>query len=204
VGRRLTLAGRGNYVLTVSTAVKWDMVSESDYLAGELVAEEKHEYIAGVVYAMAGGTNRHARIGGNVFAGLHARLRGKSCDAFNSDTKVKVLLATGTRYYYPDAMVVCDSNAELESFQDRPRVIVEVLSESTRRTDEWEKKDAYISIATLGVYLMVEQDRAAVVAWRRGANGFEREGYEGLDAVIPLPEIGVELPLSEIYEGVQL
>lgn len=180
------------------------MVSEADYLAGELVAEEKHEYIAGVVYAMAGGSNRHARIGGNVFAGLHVRLRGRSCDAFNSDTKVKVLLATGTRYYYPDAMVVCDRNSEHDSFQDRPAVIVEVLSESTRRTDESEKKDAYLSIPTLGVYLLVEPERAAVTAFRRTTNGFEREGYAGADAVIPLPEVDIELPLSEIYEGVDL
>jgi Uma2 family endonuclease len=120
----------------VSTAEKWDMVSEADYLAGELVAEERHEYIAGVVYAMAGASNRHNEIAGNVFGALFSRLRGLPCKPWNPDTKVRVLMATGTRYYYPDAMVVCDSNRDSESFQDRPAVIVEVLSESTRRTDK--------------------------------------------------------------------
>src|SRR5262249_55074732 len=90
-----------------------------------------------------------------------------------------------------------------ESFQDEPAVLAEVLSRSTRRIDEGEKKNAYLTIPSLGAYLLIEQEFPAVVAFRRTEQGFVREVYQGLEAVIPLPEIETELPLSEIYEAVE-
>lgn len=99
-------------------------------------------------------------------------------------------------------MVVCQSNREEDAFQDAPSVVIEVLSSRTRRTDESEKKDAYFTIPSLRVYLLVEQNQALVVALRRTDNGFVREKYEGMQAVVPLPEIEAELPLVELYERV--
>jgi Uma2 family endonuclease len=186
----------------MSVLKKWELISESDYLDRELVSEHKHEYNAGVVYAMAGAKNRHNRIVTNLTASLWARLRRSPCQPFNSDTKVRIRLAMGNRYYYPDAMVVCSPNPDGDSYQDAPVVIVEVLSDSTRRIDEGEKKDAYLTIPGLGVYLMVEQDFPLVVVHRCGPGGFHREVIEGLESVIPLPEIETELSLSEIYEAV--
>lgn len=151
----------------MTAAGKWDLVSEEDYLEGELISDQKHEYLAGVVYAMAGARNRHNDIGMNCSGELRARLRGKPCKPCNSDTKVRIRLATGTRYYYPDTMVVCRPNPDDDSFQDEPAVIIEVLSESTRRTDEGEKKDAYLMIPSLGVYLMVEQTKPVARPLRR-------------------------------------
>jgi Uma2 family endonuclease len=87
-------------------------------------------------------------------------------------------------------------------FQDAPAVIVEVISKSTRRIDEGEKKDAYLAIPGLGVYLVVEQDCPLVVVHRAGPGGFQREVIKGLESVIPLPGIDTELPLSEIYQRV--
>jgi Uma2 family endonuclease len=153
---------------------------------------------------MAGARNQHNDISGNIFTALHGRLRGKSCRPYNSDTKVRIRLPRQTRFYYSDTQVTCQPNPRTDSFQDHPRVIVEVLSKGTRRLDEGEKKDAYLTIPSLGVYLLVEQETPAVVAYRRAGEGFEREVYEGLDAVIPLPEIETELPLAEIYEDVEL
>jgi Uma2 family endonuclease len=83
-------------------------------------------------------------------------------------------------------------------------VIVEVLSRSTRRIDEGEKKDAYLTIPSLGAYLLVEQEEQLVVVHRRTEQGFVREVYHGEEATIPLPGIRAELPLAEIYEGVEL
>jgi len=188
----------------VDAAGNLDLISEEDYLAGELVSEEKHEYVCGVVYAMAGAKNRHNSVSVNCLGALHARLRGKPCRPFNSDTKVRIRLLTGTRYYYPDAMVVCQSNPDDDSFQDAPAVIIEVLSDSTRRIDEGEKKDAYLTIPTLNAYLLVEPDAPRVVAYRRTTGGFERVVFQGLDAVIPLPEIQAELPLAEVFDGIDL
>jgi Uma2 family endonuclease len=187
----------------MSTARKINLVSVQDYLAGELLSPVKHEYVAGVVYAMAGARNAHNLIATNTLGALYAHLRGRPCRPFNSDTKVRIRLPTHVRFYYPDASVICRPNPQGDSFQDEPAVIVEVLSRRTRRIDEGEKKDAYLAIPSLAVYALVEQDTAAVVAFRRTEGGFVREVYEGLDAVLPLGEIGIDLPLAEIYEAVE-
>jgi Uma2 family endonuclease len=186
------------------TAVKkLDLISVEDYLAGELISPIKHEYLGGVVYAMAGARNVHNVIAGNIFGFLHARLRGRRCQPFNSDTKIRIRQPRQVRFYYPDASVVCRPNPPHDSFQDDPVAIFEVLSRSTRRIDEGEKLEAYLTIPTLHVYGLIEQEMALVVVHRRTEQGFVREVYAGLDAVIPLPEIEIELPLAEIYDRVE-
>jgi Uma2 family endonuclease len=186
------------------TAVKkLNLVSVEDYLAGELVSRVKHEYLAGVVYAMAGARNAHAIIAMNVTSSLHASLRGRPCQPFGSDTKIRVQLPTHVRFYYPDASVVCQQNSQSDTYQDHPVAIFEVLSRSTRRIDEGEKKDAYLTIPSLCVYALIEQETAAVVVHRRTEHGFVREVHEGQRAIIPLPEIEAELPLADIYDRVE-
>ena len=187
----------------MSTAEKMSPISIDDYLAGELDSRVKHEYIAGVVYAMTGATNRHNLIASNILGLLHARLRGKRCRAFNADTKIRILLPTHTRFYYPDVSVVCQPGSQSASFQEGPTVVVEVLSARTRRIDEVEKKDAYLTIPSLNVYLLVEQESATVVAWRRTEQGFIPQRYRGLDAILPIGEIETKLPLAEVYEAVE-
>jgi Uma2 family endonuclease len=187
----------------MSTARKLNLVSVEAYLAGELTSPIKHEYLAGAVYAMAGARNAHNLIATNILGALHGRLRGKPCRPFNSDTKIRIHLPTEVRFYYPDASVVCRPNPQTDSFQDNPAVLVEVLSRRTRRIDEGEKRDAYLTIPSLSVYVLVEQETAAVVAFRRTEGGFVREVFEGLDAVLSLGEIGIDLPLAEIYETVE-
>lgn len=187
----------------MTAAQKLNLISVEDYLAGELVSPVKHEYLGGVVHAMAGARNVHNIIATNVLGSLHARLRGRKCRAFNSDTKIRIRLPTQLRFYYPDASVVCRQNPPDDSFQDEPAAIFEVLSKATRRIDNGEKKDAYLTIPSLDVYVLIEQELAAVVVYRRTAQGFVREEYLELDATIGLPEIEAELPLSEIYEAVE-
>ncbi len=187
----------------MTAAEKLNLISVEDYLAGELVSPIKHEYLAGVVYAMAGATNVHNLIATNTTVALGSRLRGRKCRPYNSDTKIRILFPTHVRFYYPDVSVICHSNRPNDSFQDAPTVIFEVLSPDTRRIDEWEKKDAYLTIPSLAVYALVDQEAAAVVLFRRTEHGFVREVYEGLTAVLPLAEIETELPLAEIYDGVE-
>ncbi len=135
---------------------------------------------------------------------MHQRLRGKKCQPFNSDTKVRVRLPDQVRFYYPDLQVVCNPNSDDETFQDRPVVIVEVLSPSTQRIDEAEKRDAYLTIPSLEVYLMVDSSMPAAVVYRRTDTGFKHEAYNGLSGSIALDCIGAELPLSDLYEGLNL
>lgn len=179
-------------------------ISIADYLAGEELGDVKHEYLGGSVHAMAGGSNQHNAIAVNAVGFLLSRLRGKSCRPYNSDTKVRIEYPDHTRFYYPDAMVVCHPNPATDHFQDQPVVVVEVLSDSTRRTDLGEKRDAYLTIPSLKALLFVEPDRPEVILHRRKPEGgFDIEVHSGTDAVIPLPEIDASLPLAELYERVE-
>ncbi len=187
----------------MTAAKQIELISVADYLSGELVSDIRHEYSGGYVYAMAGATNAHNRVASALLGALYSQLRGKPCEAFNSDTKVRVRLATHTRFYYPDGMVVCEPNAADDTFQDNPVVIAEVLSEATRRTDENEKREAYLTIPTLTSYLLMETERPRIVVHRRTDSGFIAEAYEGIDAVVPLADIEVELPLAQLYERVE-
>jgi Uma2 family endonuclease len=178
-------------------------VSVADYLAGEQEADVKHEYLGGLIHAMAGGNNRHSAISSNAVAALAARLRGKPCQTFNSDAKVRIELSDHTRFYYPDAMVVCNRGPDTAHYQDHPVVVVKVLSDSTRRVDLTEKRDAYLTINTLKQLILVDPDEPRVIVYRRrDTGGFEAGEHTGLDAVIELPEIDAELPLAELYERV--
>ena len=186
----------------MSAVKKLQSISVEDYLAGELVSSIKHEYVGGYVYAMAGARNSHNLIATNLTVAIGSRLLGKRCMTFNSDTKIHIPAPPRERFYYPDASIVCQPNSSEDSYQDRPAVIFEVLSDSTRRTDLGEKKDAYFQLRSLRVYALVEQDSAHVIVYRWHGEVFAREDYEGLNAEIPLPEVEVTLPLADIYARV--
>lgn len=179
------------------------LVSPEEYLAAEAGSDRKHEYVGGVVYSMAGGPAGHSQIATNATASLHAKLRGHKCRVFNSDMLVRVRFSSHTRFYYPDTQVVCRPISSDQTFQDEPAVIVEVISESTRRTDEQEKREAYLSIGSLHAYILLEQKSAMATVWRRHSSGFTAERWAGLDATVPLPEIEASLPLAEVYEAVE-
>jgi len=155
----------------MTAAEKLNLVSVEDYLAGELISPVKHEYLGGVVYAMAGGRNAHNLIASNTLVALGTRLRGLRCRPFNSDTKIRIRLPAQVRFYYPDASVICRPNPQTDSFQDEPAALFEVLSRRTRRIDEGEKKDAYQTIPSLNVYVLLEQESPAAVLFRRTERG---------------------------------
>jgi Uma2 family endonuclease len=187
---------------SMSAALKQSHLSVADYLAGELTSDVKHEYLGGAVYAMAGAANTHNLVAVNIISGFRQRLRGHQCRTFNSDTKLRIKLPTHLRFYYPDAMVVCRLNPGHETFQDEPSIVVEVLSPATRRIDEGEKREAYVTIPSLEAYLLVETGEARVTVWRRGESGFVPEVHSGMSGVIHFPWLGIELPLAEIYEDI--
>lgn len=180
------------------------LMSVEQYLAAETDGDVRHEYLGGYLYAMAGAKIVHNRIAASFLICLGSQLQGQACEPFNSDMKVRIQMASHTRFYYPDGMVVCSSNPPDDPFQDAPVVIAEVISDSTRRTDEGEKREAYLSIPTLRVYLLIETDKPQVVAYRRDdTNGFGTELYAGLDEIIPLDEIEAQLPLRDLYQRVE-
>ncbi|MEO6598143.1 MAG: Uma2 family endonuclease [Planctomycetota bacterium] len=180
------------------------LLSPQDYLAREVRSSARHEFVGGFTYAMAGATNAHNQIAANILVAFANRLRGGPCRPFNSDTKLRVRLPFQLRFYYADVLVTCRPNPQRDVFQDEPTVVVEVVSAQTRRVDEGEKCLAYAAIPSLMVYLLVEQESAQVAVLRRGEQGFVRSVHAGVEATIPLPEILCELPLADIYDGIEL
>lgn len=187
----------------MSSAERPQFVAVEEYLAEEELAQTKSEYIDGWVRAMSGATLRHNKVKGNCFVALSIRLKGKPCQPFDSDTKVRIRRKAATRFYYPDVQVVCESNAPTEVFQDLPVLVIEVLSPSTRRYDLDEKLNAYLQIASLHCFIALEQHQPVAIVLKRAANGFLRELVEGVDAIIDLPFIDCSLAMRDIYEGVE-
>jgi Uma2 family endonuclease len=173
-------------------------VSVEEYLEGERNSQVRHEYVEGHVYAMAGASDDHNRIAGNIFSFLHSALRGKPCEPFINDMKAKIQLASA--FYYPDVLVACDPTDKEKYYRERPVVIVEVLSPETRRTDEREKALAYRLVSSVEVYLLVEQDRSRITALHRADNDWRREVIEGRTVALKLECLGVEIPMERIYE----
>ena len=187
----------------MSSARPLDSITVREYLEGEANSQRKHEYVCGVIYAQAGASNVHNLVASNLHGAMFSKLRGKPCRVYGADTKVRSRESTGTRVYYPDGLVVCESNPPADHFQDKPVVIFEVLSPSTRRIDEGVKGEAYKRIESLNTLVLLEQHSPAAVVFQRAGNVFERHVYQGYDASIPFPAIKCFLPLDEVYESVE-
>ena len=187
----------------MALAIADNRISRDEYLEGELSSEIRHEYVAGNVYAMSGGTLNHQRIAGNFMRIAGNQLAGKSCFPTGSDFKLQVPLGGGDEaFYYPDGMIICVPVPGNALFTDSPSVILEVLSPNTRRIDEVQKLRDYITIPTLGTYILAETDSPLLTLHRRDGAGFRREIVSGLDAVLELPEAEVSIPLAELYRDV--
>jgi Uma2 family endonuclease len=179
------------------------LVSVEDYLAGERTSEVRHEYLGGMIYAMAGASEDHNVIELNVATALRQHLRGKACRTFVNDLKLRLNLANQDLFYYPDVMVVCDPR-DTDPYAKRfPKILVEVLSPETERTDRREKFWSYIQTETLEEYVLVAQDKMEVTVFRR-AKQWAGEILRQPDQLLQLPSIGFSLSLSAVYEGVNL
>lgn len=161
----------------------------------------KHEYLNGVVWAMAGGSPDHAAIAGNVLTLLNNALRDQRCRSFTSDLRVRVK-ATGLGTY-PDVSVVCDQ-LELDPEDPKghtvvnPRVLVEVLSPSTEEYDRGEKLEHYKTIPSLHEVMLVAHDRRQVELWQRHGDKWVRSEALEHDTV-ELESLGCRLSVAEIY-----
>jgi Uma2 family endonuclease len=177
-----------------------------EYYRIEAQADFRSEYFNGEIFAMAGGSLEHARTCANILRHLSNKLEGTPCIPYGSDLKLRVK-ASGLRTY-PDVSVYC-SKMELDPDDParqtymNPTVLFEVLSPSTLEYDRGTKSGHYRRIESLKIVVLVFQDEAHVEAHIRQPDGsFSLREYEGLDEILPLDALGVELPLAEIYQGV--
>jgi len=174
-------------------------LSVEEFLAAETGYKVKHEYLGGMIYAMAGASLPHNTIGANLAGILYACLRGRRCQPFGSDMKARLSLGSNTYFYYPDAMIVCGQAGLGTSWCERPSVIFEIISESTRSIDEREKRIAYLSLPSLDAYVRIEQDRLEVTIEHRDPAGWRREVL-GEGDMIRLATVEVEFPVAALYE----
>lgn len=170
-----------------------------DFLGFLAARQERYEFVDGRLVAMAGANLRHNDIQANLLAALHARLRGGPCRVSGSDALVRTDRA-GKRGRFPDLTLRC--GPENDRWVERPLALVEILSPETELVDRGEKLQEYRAIPSLQHYLLVAQDRPFVEVYSRQGAAWAYSTLDGLGAVLGLDPPGVELPLSEIYEGV--
>jgi Uma2 family endonuclease len=183
-----------------SNLARRPLISVEEYLAGEEIAEIKHEYVAGQVFAMTGASIRHNRICGNLYAKLHGSLGGGPCQVFIADVKLHCFLGHNDLFYYPDLMVCCDPREQASHYREHPCLLVEVLSDSTRGNDLREKLMAYTRIDALQAYLVLEQDRPEAILYRRDRE-WDPELLAGPEARLSLPcGAGLEIVLGALYD----
>ncbi len=168
----------------------------AEFLAWEETQEVRWEFNGFKPVAMTGVTVAHDVIQANLVSALNARLRGTPCRAHGSNLKIEV----AGRIRYPDAFVSCAPLNLNDTVRRDPVVVFEVLSPSTARVDRVEKMREYWETPSIQRYILVEQDAVSAMAFARGEGSWSgRVLWPG--SVLVLPEIGVELPLDELYEG---
>jgi len=188
------------------SAVPQLKLTAEEFLAGERVAETKHKYLNGEVYAMAGASREHNVISGNVIRHLGNLLVGKPCEVYPSDMRLQVA-ETGL-FTYPDIMVVCDKPVFVDDEVDtllNPKLIVEVLSPTTEANDRGWKWAHYRQLRSLAEYILIPQDDYRVEQYSRQADDswLYRE-YRGLNDSLRIPLFGCEIPLSDIFHRIAL
>lgn len=173
-----------------------------EYLAWEEAQIDKHEYVAGEVFAMAGAGEAHNLIALNIAAKLRNFVRGGPCRVFISDMKLHV--QTWKAYYYPDILVTCDPTDSHSHFKERPSLVVEVLSPGTESTDRREKMLACRTLSSLREYVLVATDKRHVEIYRRDEQDEWQLAAASQDEPLLLASIEARLTLDEIYEDVRL
>jgi Uma2 family endonuclease len=190
------------------------ILTEDEYLAFERASEERHIYVDGQIFAMAGESWAHGDITANLLASLHSQLAGSPCRVRTKDTRVRSgpLPKSPKRpaglYSYPDIVVVCDEPKFLDEHRDvvlNPKVIIEGLSESTEAFDRGLKFERYQKYnPTLTDYILVSQDHAQMEHYHREKNGkWSYERHEGLKAVVTIKSIKCRLKAAGVYRHVK-
>lgn len=180
-------------------------ITEADYLARERASTSKHEYYAGRIFAMAGASEAHNLIAGNMMAALHRQLRGRGCRIYPSDMRLKVV-ETGL-HTYPDLMIIrappTFSDPMKRDTLINPAVIIEILSPSTERYDRGLKFQHYRTIESLQEYLLVAQDTAHIERFtRHEQNQWLLAEATGVESSLSVTPLAIALDLADVYEQI--
>jgi Uma2 family endonuclease len=181
-------------------------LTPEEYLAIERRNEYKSEYVDGEMVAMTGASRRHNLININIAGEINRQLRGRQCEAYASDMRVRV--PSMRAYVYPDVVIVCGEPQLEDDYLDtllNPTVLIEVLSESTERYDRGRKFGFYRTIESLAEYVLVAQDECRVEQYAKQPDGrWLLTDHRSPEDLVELASIQCTLKLSEVYEKVAL
>jgi len=178
---------------------KLNYINEQKYLDDEKIRETKHEYFDGEIFAMAGASRSHQRLTTNALVSIANHLKDTPCEAFSSNMKVRA--DNGKKYFYPDVLVSCEKGDGDSHFEESPRLIIEVLSNSTRKFDKTLKRLVYQNMPSLEEYVLIEQDRVEIEVFRQ-SQGWQSTYYY-IDDEITFSSIDLTLPVLELYQRVE-
>jgi Uma2 family endonuclease len=173
-------------------------MNAAEYLEFEKTSSSRHEFVDGVLHAMAGEKKRHNTIAGRILRALADVAEAKNCQVYMEGVK---LHTRGKNYRYPDVIVTCEEEPD-EYLVFKPCALFEVLSSSPEGTDSEDKVEEYLRLKSLTRYVLVRQDRKVVTVYKRDALGWRVEFLED-EGEIELPCLGMNLSLEEIYAGLE-
>ncbi len=181
-------------------------LSFEDWLEAERASlDGRSEYVAGEVFAMTGASVEHNAIVANIVRELGTQMKGRPCQVYANDLKVRIRSADAGKY--PDLIALCGEHQFQDARRDvllNPSLIVEVLSDSTEAYDRGDKFTLYRQIPSLREYLLVSQYRVQVELYSRGEDGrWTLRDYSSLTDSVPLASVDCGLPLAEVYDKVE-
>lgn len=175
-------------------------LSVKEYLEGEEISPVRHEYVYGEVYAMAGVSQNHNRITGNLFTLLSSHLAGSSCEVYSENIKVN---PSPEVFYYPDLIVTCEGNFKNKFVCAEPKLIIEVTSPSTIQIDRREKLAAYQKMESVQEVVVIDQEKVRIELHRRLATGqWITYFFSDNDKELDFESVGMNLEVSDVYSRV--
>ena len=186
----------------MAEAEKLLFMKPAEYIEFEKKAEHRHEFVNGLITAMAGASRQHNLLTLAFASMLRAHLRGSGCHVFASDMKVDASHKGNALFYYPDIMVSCTRDHSNKFVETNPLVIAEVLFPTTEARDRIEKLRAYTSIPGLQEYILVSQDKIAIDLYQKIGNDWEIHRLNGEQQELHLASIDYTAKLKEIYEDI--
>ena len=179
-------------------------ISQQEYLDSERLATEKNEYFQGEIFAMSGASRFHNRISTNLIGQLYNHLSGKKCTHYGSDLRVHI--PQNTLYTYPDITIVCDDEKYLDDAFDtllNPKIIIEILSKTTKDYDKGSKFTLYRSIASLVEYILIDSEKMFVERFAKNSEGNWTLYENALPSdFLVIPTIDFKIELDLIYKNV--
>lgn len=191
-----------NLIHSMVALQDYQYISPDIYLRLEAESPIKHEYFDGEVFAMAGASDAHVTIALNMASLLLTHLKGSGCRVYMSDMKARV--EEHNRFFYPDVMVTCDRrDTETELYKRFPKLVIEVLSDSTEAFDRGGKFEEYQSLETLEEYVLINQKRSRIDCFRRNEDStWSLHSFNSGNFTIA--SVDFEGAIEDVYENVVL